>query len=94
METADVFRLTPRERDAEFFRSTIQIASQNAEPARSPAACEGHILAEPLSMRRLYVLRTKADVVESHTPRTVGLDQARGLTADGMDCRRSNGDVS
>ncbi|MBB4370592.1 hypothetical protein GGD63_003387 [Bradyrhizobium sp. cir1] len=28
METADVFRLTPRERDAEFFRSTIQIASQ------------------------------------------------------------------
>ncbi|MCP1850258.1 MULTISPECIES: DUF262 domain-containing protein [unclassified Bradyrhizobium] len=27
-ETADVFRLSPRERDAEFFRSTIQTASQ------------------------------------------------------------------
>ncbi len=41
-------------------------------------------------MRRLCVLQTKVDVVESHILRTVGLDQARGSIADGMDCRRSN----
>jgi hypothetical protein len=41
-------------------------------------------------MRRLSVLQTKADVVEIHILRTVGLDQARDSIADGMDCRRSN----
>lgn len=48
------------------------------------------VTAGPISMRRLCVLQTKVDVVESHILRTVGLDQARGSIADGMDCRRSN----